>query len=115
MNTCLKMDITTEVYFFVTSDLSFKSDVCMWDLEWVGAWATTVKLPFLFAMFCFFTAVFFLHLVSIKQLSIKLNLKVLPSRVSSTFFLAQSQTSCHGSTVGTDDVAQVHTSQPRSH
>lgn len=50
--------------------------------------------------------------------------KVLPSRVCvcATFFLAHStsqktwsQTSCHGSTVGTADVAQVHTSQPHPH
>lgn len=42
--------------------------------------------------------------------------------VRATFFLAHStsqktwsQTSCHGSSVGTDDVAGVHTSQPHAH
>lgn len=76
-----------------------------------------------FLWFYYFTAVFFYLLVSIKLLSMKQNLRFCHLVcVYATFFLAHStsqktwsQTSCHGSTVGTDDVAQVHTSQPHPH
>lgn len=78
-----------------------------------------------FLWFYYFTAVFFFLLVSIKLLSMKQNLRfchLVCVCVCATFFLAHStsqktwcQTSCHGSTVGTDDVAQVHTSQPHPH
>lgn len=82
------------------------------------------KTP-VFLWFYDFTAIFFFLLVSIKLLSMKQNLRfchLVCVYVCATFFLAQStsqktwsQTSCHGSTVGTDDVAQVHTSQPHPH
>lgn len=81
-------------------------------------------LALVFPCFYYFTAVLFFLLVSIKLLSKKQNLKVLPFRVCvcAPFFLAHStsqktwsQASCHGSTVGTDDVAQVHTSQLHPH